>query len=196
MNNSTKEVKNTIIQGIKTNKFKRFKKSTNVLIDLVKNKNNFFKWQTICSNLKDKSTNELINLATLQGIQTNNKSKRHICKDLAVAYETQMLTTSECHNETSILGDPIELIPKPLLMTFKDNGKEYCFNIIELIEMINKGDKQNPYTRNKLPVNEIKDKMLVLREILIEDKLSLVNILDEIKNNQIMTKENILRLQI
>lgn len=38
--------------------------------------------------------------------------------------------------------------------------------------------------------------MVVLRKILIEDKLSLINILDEIKNNEIMSKESILKLQI
>lgn len=38
--------------------------------------------------------------------------------------------------------------------------------------------------------------MVILRQILISDKLSLVNILDEIKNNEIMSKESILKLKI
>jgi hypothetical protein len=64
------------------------------------------------------------------------------------------------------------------------------------MEAINHGDNKNPYTRQPLPIDEIKKQMLKLREILLEDKLSLVNILDEIKNNDIMTKESILKLQI
>ena len=162
----------------------------------LKNENYFYKWQKLCNSLKDKNLTEIQNIGNIHNIDTKNMSKRQICKSLSHQYDIEMLKNPTCYNDTTILGDDIKLIPKPLLITIDEGKFSYCFNIIELIELINTGNGNNPYTRNKLPIEEIKNKMGILRKILIKDKLSLVNILDEIKNNEIMSKESILKLKI
>lgn len=173
-----------------------FKNVAKKIVSVNKDKHIYYKWQKLCSSLGEKDSNEIKNLAFIHGISTNNKSKREICKLLSDEYEKQIRQTPKCQNETTILGDPISLIPKPLLFAVKEGKYNYCFNIIELIESINSGDTKNPWTRTQLPIVKIQKKMAQLRQILLSDKLSLVNILDEIKNNQIMTKENILRLKV
>ena len=150
----------------------------------------------MCSSLDEKNIEEIRNIANIQGISTNGKSKREMCVLLSKEYTKQMLQTPECINEETMLGDPVNLIPKPLLFTVTEKEHTYCFNIIELLEYINKGNNKNPWTRSLLPIDAIKERMVTLRQILLESKFSLVNILDEIRNNKIMTKESILRLKI
>jgi ankyrin repeat protein len=198
--NGHSEVIEFLTKFLKGNLLKEFRKSGKKILSLVKddkqNKDIWYKWQSLCSQLDEKNKDELKNLAFIQGISTNGQSKGEICNLLKTEYTKQMLQTPECHNDSTILGDPIEYIPKPLLFTFNEDGKRYCFNIIELLEYINKGKKNNPYTNQPLPIDAIKERMITLRQILLESKLSLVNILDEIKNNPIMTKQSILRLKI
>ena len=173
-----------------------FKEFANKIINKNLNKNKFYKWQTLCSILDNKNFIELQNLATLQDIDIKDKSKRQLCKMLSQQYTVDISKPLKCNNETTLLGDDVTLIPKPLLFTVIEGDFEYCFNIIELLELINTGAKRNPYTRVFLPIDLIKNKMLKLRSILLSDSLSLVNILDEIRNNDIMDKKSILKLKI
>ena len=185
-----------IVKYLKSQIKGKLKKTVIKVSNLIKNKTHYYKWQKMCSEVGNKNILELQNLAKLHNISMTGKSKRQLCKDLAISYENQLSQKLKCNNETSILGDPIQLIPKPLLFTVNEGDKNYCFNIIELIELINKGNTRNPFTRNKLPLKEITDKFKKLEKILVADKMSLTNILDEIKNNNIMTKESILKLKI
>ena len=82
----------------------------------------------------------------------------------------------DCENITSILGDDVSDILKPLLFKFKDNGKVYCFNILELNEFT-KNDTRNPYTRNPLPLQKIKNKIEYLKKILIPERLHIISII-------------------
>jgi ankyrin repeat protein len=173
------------------------KRSAKKIISLYKDKKIFYKWQKICSSLNNRDLVELRNLANLHGItDTGSKKKQDICKILTAQYQEQMLKPVECHNETTILGDPIALIPKPLLFTVKEGKFNYCFNILELVESLKAGDSRNPWTRKELPVAEIEKAMLRLREILIESKMSFVNILEEIENNDIMDKAGIFKFSV
>ena len=168
------------------------------VLTLVKNKDIYYKWQAMCRDSHSTDLTDLNKLQTLAKLHNvpNTGSKREICKQLAELYTNNLNSSQNCHNETSILGDPVSLIPKPLLIEILENGKNYCFNIIELVEQIRLGDKLNPYTRQKLPLNEITSKFQHLQKILLQDKLALTNILDEIQNNQIMTTESIFLLKV
>lgn len=176
--------------AIQKHRFKIGIRQVSNLIASSKN-DNLYKWQDLCGVIGNKDRPELINLAKLQGISNSETmSKREICKQLAEKYEKKMLKkgdVSKCKNDTTLLGDAIELVPKPLLITL-DN---YCFNIIELIEMISKGKTKHPYTNMPLDNVKITTKYNKLKYILRKNKLTLVNILDEIKNNAIMTTESI-----
>lgn len=167
--------------------------------DLVSDKGYYYKWQKLCSTLDNKNLEELKSLATIMGVK-EFKNKRDLCKSLSQIYDVKMNKQLSCVNDTSILGDPVNLIPKPLLVTIKEVAKNskgsdivqsYCFNIMELVELIKGGDTRNPFTRNTLPVEYIMGKYDRLKSILVKDKLAIVNILDEIRNNDIMTKDSI-----
>ena len=88
------------------------------------------------------------------------------------------------------------MIHSILLYNIKENKNTYCFNILELKEQIDKGDTRNPYTRNQLPVEEIISQYNNLKKRLVDDRLELTNILEQIKNTDIMSEENIVSLQV
>jgi hypothetical protein len=154
-----------------------------------------FKWQKICSAFGNQELSTLQKLATLHGIpEAMRLNKRELCKQLAIQTE-KLQTPRDCANETSILGDSIDDIPKYLVYSFIENGRRYCFNILELMEYL-KTNNTNPFTRVPLDVKAINDRFNVLKQMLSENALAIVDILDEIKQKPVMDKQSILRLAI
>ena len=185
------------IEGIlKWNSSKTFKKTGKEILSLIKGKK-IFKWQEICASLGDEKIQELKEIGKLYKIDTEGKNKREICMELAKKLEKKMkIDISDCNNDSSILGDSITDIYKPFLIKIKDNEKIYCFNILELKESINKGETRNPYTRNELPVDIINKKYEKLKKLTIPSKFTLTNIIEQIKNTPILTKEVLQRQKI
>ena len=129
-------------------------------------------WENICRNLnKDYKITELKKIAEIQNINTNKKTKRELCAELSKKASKLIINIDKCHNK-----DIKSKIQKELIFSFKDENKTYCFNILNLIYMIDKQDKRNPYTNNKLPVKKIKEQYKKLEKILLLD-----NIIDKIK---------------
>jgi ankyrin repeat protein len=169
---------------------------TKILIEEIrKTKQPPFKWQSICREFGNNNLETLKELAKIHGINPGNMSKRQLCQVLAIQTENLKIP-EDCANETSILGDDIKDIPPYLLYSFEENGKRYCFNIVELIEYTNRGNTTNPFTRMPLDVNKIKDRFDILKKMLNENALEMVNIIEQIKNNPIMDKKTNLQLAI
>lgn len=169
-----------------------FKKSAKEIIQLMNDKT-IFKWQNICKNINKDSSN-LIKYAQLRNLNTLNKTNREICKELAIDLEKSLqIDISKCQNETGILGDEIKDIYKPFLYKLQEQDKEYCFNILELKKYIDKGQDKNPYTRSKLPIEDINSKYEELKELIEPSKLKLTNIIEDIRNNPIYNHEVMMR---
>jgi hypothetical protein len=154
-----------------------------------------YKWQSICSEFGNNNLPTLQQLAILHGIKPGKMTKRQLCQALAIQTE-KLKNPEDCANDTSILGDDIKDIPAYLLYSFEEKGKRYCFNIVELMEYINKGNKTNPFTRQSLDIKKIKDRFEILKKMLNENALGMVNIIEQIRNNPIMDKKTILKLAI
>lgn len=166
------------------------------VVNLIKSKKDPpFKWQKICSTFGNQDLNTLQKLAQFHDIpNATSMNKRELCKNLAIQTE-KLQSPDDCANETSILGDPIDDIPKYLVYSFTENGKRYCFNIIELMEYL-KTNTTNPFTRVPLDIKSINDRFNILKEMLSENALAIVDILDEIRQKPVMDKQSILRLAI
>ena len=154
----------------------------------------FYEIDKLCVDTSKRTIEEFQELAKKNKIGIE-KSKRELCRDLAKKYEKKISEKRECINSDTILGDDVNLIPQPLLYIIKENSKNYCFNIIELKEQIERGTTINPYTRKELPVDKINKKYKKLQKTLVENKLELSNILEQIKNSEIMTEESIMSLK-
>ena len=176
------KIRKMLLQGLT-------KKTVNKVILLLKT--DIFKWDEICSSLqKDYKITELREYAKLMDIDST-QNKRQICVSLAKKWDN--ISISDCSNTESILGDPIDKILKWRLFKFEDAKKIYCFDLIELYEYIQKGGDTNPFTRNKLPIDIIEKQYEFLQKIVLSSQLSITNLIEDIKNNPIQTKEIILQ---
>ena len=196
-----------------------FKKATKKVIELIKTKGQIYKWEAICKNVEKLSIKQFseddkniikeytlienvpIHVDAQNNFYTNNNqllSTEMTCKSLKSFYENKInsMTTQECNNETSMLGDMVNDILKPFLYKFKDNGKIYCFNILELYEYIEKQSDKNPYTRNELPVKNITEEYEKIKKLVIPTAFAVTNILEDIKNTPILSKEKIIKQKL
>jgi hypothetical protein len=168
-----------------------FKEGSKKIMNLLKTQT-LFKWQNLCSQLGNNNISELREIAKLHKIKIKGHTKREICKELSMKTEKLLKTnTGMCENQSSILGDEVSDILGPLLFKFKENGRSYCFNIIELYQLIISGDTRNPFTRNQLPVEKIKSQYKYLQQILNSNALELVDTIEEIRNSPIFNKQQL-----
>lgn len=156
----------------------------------------FYKWQDICASLGDARLSELKELAQYQKINVAGKNKRQICAELAMKLEKKLNKPLTCQNDTTILGDEINDIPRPLIYKVKEGNMVYCFNIIELVQQIVQGYTKNPYTNVLLPVNDIQRKFSKLQQIVSPNHLGVANVMETIKNSRIMNAQEILNMKI
>jgi hypothetical protein len=168
-----------------------FRLTANQVIQLIK-MNDLYKWQSICKELGNKRLTELRDLAKLEDIETNGKSKRQLCSELAQKMENEMKQEiGVCENLTSILGDDVSSILGPLLFKVKEGKKTFCFNILELNELIDSGKTKNPFTNQPLPIESIRFQMAQLSKKLVKEKMAMVDILQQIRDAPIFNKEQI-----
>lgn len=191
-----------VIQYLKQNSKKFYKdkfiKSVNNIRQLInsKDRNYYYKWQELCSTLNNKNLNELKILAELHGIPYINQTKRKLCQQLAILYNKKNVDVTTCINDTTLLGDSVTDIETPLLYTVKEEKGSFCFNIVELMQHITTTGSYNPYTKNKLPTQDILKTYKNLQTIVMKDKLLLTDVLDDIKYNKIYQPEDILKIHI
>lgn len=175
-----------------------FKDIANKVIELLKNEPFYYKWERIAQSIGNISLYEMMQLRSFANKQhiPSTGSKREICARLADRYSYVLKRLAIGENDTTMFGDSINTIPKPLLYILRENGKDYCFNIMELVQIINTGNGTNPFTRCELPKHIILTKYATLKKLMEADKLALSNPLYDIKYSALTNRESILRLQI
>lgn len=180
----------------------KFKKNVEKIMNKLSHSKNLYKWEVICKDLSKHDTQTLINIINDTDIklqENKSYSKRELCKILAEYFENenklQKQMLSSCSNTSTISGDLIEDIPSPFLYTIKEFDAVYCFNILELIELINNNSTLNPFTRNPLPTGDIIEFFKKLSKNIMENKLDLNNIIDTITYTPLLSRKNIVKLK-
>jgi len=113
-------------------------------------------WMGICRNPGIQRMDDLKNIARQVGIKPNGKTKRELCAELALHFESLQSTKphkSGCHNEDDILGDPFDEMNPKLYQSYEfetRGGKvKYCFSLADLAGLA--PDFKDPFTREPLP---------------------------------------------
>lgn len=112
---------------------------------------NIFKWQTLCKelNLKSKGS-EMRRYAQMFGVPPQFwNNPRKICAIIAPRMNDYSESVA-CDNsdESSMDGDAVGGLPEFLKYTFiADNGKAYCYSVLDLQKAIQAGQQRDPYRR-------------------------------------------------
>lgn len=152
-----------------------------------------FKWQVLCSR-KNPDIHLLRKHANLLGIKdTTSKNKHCICAELAVKYEEEVSNRPQIDpSVTDFSGTPINELP--FWKIFHVEGTP--FNIFDLLKMIRGNNHTNPFTRNPLPVDDIKKRETLLRELLTRARYSDKNLLENVRDTPVPTETMTLRSQL
>jgi len=152
-----------------------------------------FKWQSMCSQ-KDPDIHLLRRQATLFGIKDATSKQKHcLCAELAIKYEHEMAFKKPIDPSlVDFSGIPIDQLP--FWKIFHVEG--IAFNIFDLLKMLKSNIILNPYTRNPLPINEIKSRENYLRAILTRSRYSNRNLLEEIQQSPVPTENMVLRMKL
>jgi hypothetical protein len=137
-----------------------------------------FKWQDICSQLNKEGKENLKNYGILLGLDVNDKSKRELCKIIS----EEMLLLDETCEDSNLSGDSLNELPKWRI--FKIKGK--CYDILDLKEILDSGETRNPYTREELPVGDIKERLKMLTNMSIRDRLESETFIERVKINPLV----------
>jgi hypothetical protein len=130
-----------------------------------------FKIQSLCS------TDDLRKIAYLSDVpRIDSLSKDELCTILQERIQNELLDIRcENNDEPTMSGSSLSEIPDYLKITVKGvNGKNYCYNVIDLYKEIQYNNKKDHF--NRIDLDTVKDKVISryteLREILSENVLS------------------------
>lgn len=119
-----------------------------------------FKWQKVCSTMGEKDISELVETASALGLPHSALSKRQLCASIA----DHMYKSDETCKDTNLLGEDLTSLPQWRI--FKIDG--VCFDILDLSQILASGETRNPFTRQELPVQDIKDRLATLQGMSIK----------------------------
>jgi hypothetical protein len=146
-----------------------------------------FVWQEVCSQLNKEGTEYLKKIANeLLIVDVEGKNKRELCKLIS----NEMMDAVESCEDTNLLGDELNKLPGWRIYKIKSK----CYDILDLKEILDTGETRNPFTREQLPVEDIKQRIKLL--INIKGTLDRKNFLKDVKESQIFSKETYLLNQI
>jgi hypothetical protein len=137
-----------------------------------------FKWQDICSQLNKEGKEKLKKHGILLGLDVNDKSKRDLCKIIS---EEMLLLDETCDN-FNLSGDSLNELPKWRI--FKIKGT--CYDILDLKEILDSGETRNPYTREDLPVGDIKGRLKMMTNLSIRNRLESETFIERVKINPLV----------
>lgn len=85
------------------------------------------------------------------------KFKRVLAQLWFKSHGPALLDRAMCVNEDDLMGSPLDEISVYQFFSFEENGCVYGFDLATLITMIKKGRRANPYTRQRLPGDVIRN---------------------------------------
>ena len=149
-----------------------------------------FKWQTLCS-CRNPDLDTLRQQADLFDISyEKNDSKFALCAKLASKHEKLVVEKPTYENHlTDFTGTPINDLPFWKIIAIEG----IPFNCFDLFKMLKNGYTTNPYTRNPLPINVIREREKFLHEVLTTYRFKDINLLETVKQNPILTDSMLLR---
>jgi hypothetical protein len=147
-----------------------------------------FKWQDICSKLNKEGKKELEEVSKELGIKYKGKSKRELCKLVS----EEMFNNEESCEDTNLLGDEMDKLPKWRI--YKIKGK--CYDIMEMMKIIEGGETRNPYTREELPIEGIRERYKKLESLSVKGDISSDDLFTNVRDNPIFTKKDYLNKQV
>jgi hypothetical protein len=148
-----------------------------------------FVWQDVCSQLNKEGIEYLKKIADeLLIVDVEGKNKRELCKLIS----NEMMDAVESCEDTNLFGDELNKLPGWRIYKIKSK----CYDILDLKNIIDSGETRNPYTREKLPVEDIKQRIKLLINIKGTGTLDSKNFLKDVKESQIFSKEAYLTQQI
>jgi ankyrin repeat protein len=137
-----------------------------------------FKWQDICSKLNKEGKEKLKNYGISLGLDIKDKNKRELCYIIS----EEMLSLEETCEDSNLSGDSLNELPKWRI--YKIKGK--CYDILDLKQILDSGETRNPYTREPLPVDDIKDRLNILIKLSIKYRLESETFIERVKINPLV----------
>jgi hypothetical protein len=148
-----------------------------------------FVWQDVCSQLNKEGIEYLKKIANeLLIVDVEGKNKRELCKLIS----NEMMDAVESCEDTNLFGDELNKLPGWRIYKIKSK----CYDILDLKNIIDSGETRNPFTREKLPVEDIKQRIKLLINIKGTGTLDSKNFLKDVKESQIFSMETYLTQQI
>jgi hypothetical protein len=147
-----------------------------------------FKWQDICSELNKEGKKELEEVSKELGIKYKGKSKRELCKLVS----EEMFNNEESCEDTNLLGDEMDKLPKWRIYKIKSK----CYDIMEMMKIIEGGETRNPYTREELPIEGIRERYKKLERLSVKGDISSDDLFTNVRDNPIFTKKDYMNKQV
>lgn len=119
-----------------------------------------FKWQQVCSTMGQQDITQLVETATQLGLPHSGLSKRQLCASIA----DHMYKSDNTCNDTNLLGEDLTALPQWRI--FKIDGR--CFDLLDLSQILSSGETRNPFTRQELPIQDIKNRIALLQTLSIK----------------------------
>jgi ankyrin repeat protein len=142
-----------------------------------------FKWQDICYKLDKEGKEDLEGMAKELGLDYRNKTKRELCKLIS----EDMLSIVESCEDENLSGESLNGLPKWRIFKIKNNNKvEVCYDILDLKQILDSGETRNPYTREKLPIDDINDRVGRLTSLSMRNRLESETFIERVKINPLV----------
>jgi len=154
--------------------------------------NTDFVWQTLCSTMHP-DANKLREQLHLFDLKVENDGKHEMCAALAINLERNERRRQRYDDNTvDFSGTPINDLPAWKIMLVEG----IPFNCFDLFKLLKNGATLNPYTRNALPVDEIRKRQRFLRKVLTRPRFKDFNLLDTVRNTPLPTDTMLLRRKL
>jgi hypothetical protein len=98
-----------------------------------------------------------------------------------------MFLLDETCEDSNLSGDSLNELPKWRIFKIKGFNKvEVCYDILDLKNILDSGETRNPYTREDLPVNDIKDRLNILSDLSVRNRLESETFIERVKINPLV----------
>jgi ankyrin repeat protein len=137
-----------------------------------------FIWEKWCKKLGKKDQEHLVEFARELSLDSTG-TKRELCSRIS----REFYNVVDGCKDYNLSGDSLQDLPKWRI--YKIDG--ICFDILDLEGIIKTGETRNPYTREEMPVDDIKETIEKLRKLSSLGSLKEENLLTRVKEMPIFS---------